>query len=149
MVLFSARCFSIFMSIVWRTICQKTQIWCSTLMIPLSLLWRSLLLLELLTLKDFAKLIDYFLSHRLNMNAEKKTEFIVFCKPSKNTSIEKINLQVHSHSLKHKECVIYLGVHLDQNLNYQNDMKHILRKMACGIKTIYSVRDSIFLPTKT
>ena len=35
----------------------------------------------------------------------------------------------------------------DQNLNYQNEVKNILRKMVCGIKTIYCVRD--FLPTKT
>ena len=50
-------------------------------------------------------------------------------------------LQVHSHSIKQKECVNYLGVQLDQNLNYQNKVKNFLRKMACGIKTIYCVRD--------
>ena len=54
---------------------------------------------------------------------------------------------VHSHSIKQKECVKYLVVQLDENLNYQNEVKNILRKMACGIKTIYCVRD--FLPTKT
>ena len=35
----------------------------------------------------------------------------------------------------------------DQNLNYQNEVKNILQKMACGIKTIYCVRD--FVSTKT
>ena len=92
------------------------------------------------------KLIDYFVSHRLNINA-KKTEFIVFCKPSKTSSIKIVQLQVHSHSIKQKECVKYLVVQLDRNLNYQNEVKYIQRKMACGIKTIYCVRD--FLPTTT
>ena len=92
------------------------------------------------------KIIDYFVSHRLNINAD-KTEFIVFCKPSKNASIKNVELQVQNHLFKQKECVKYLGVQLDQNLNYQNEVKNILRKMACGIKTIYCVRD--FLPTKT
>ena len=92
------------------------------------------------------KLIDYFVSHRLNINAE-KTQFIVFCKPSKNALIKNVELQVRSHSIKQKECVKYLGVLLDPNLNYQNEVKNILRKIACGIKTIYCVRD--FLPTKT
>ena len=90
-------------------------------------------------------LIDYSVSRRLNINA-KKTEFIVFCEPSKNASIKNVALQLHSHSIKQKECVKYLGVQLDQNLNYQNEVKYILRKRACGIKTIYCVRD--FLPTK-
>ena len=47
------------------------------------------------------KLIEYFVSRRLNINAE-KTEFIVFCKPSKNESIKNVELQVHSHSIKQK-----------------------------------------------
>ena len=58
------------------------------------------------------KLIDYFLSHRLEINAE-KTEFFVFCKPSKNVSIIYVELQVHSHFINQKECVKYLGVQLD------------------------------------
>ena len=62
--------------------------------------------------------------------------------PSKNASIKNAELQVHNHSIKQKECV-----KLDQNLNYQNEVKNILRKMACGIKTMYCVGD--FLPTKT
>ena len=41
----------------------------------------------------------------------------------------------------------YLGAYLDRNLNYQDEQKNILRKMACNIKTIYYVRD--FLPEKT
>ena len=90
--------------------------------------------------------IGYFVSHRLNINAE-KTEFIVFCKPSKSASIENVELQVQRRSIKQKECVKYLGVQLDQNLNYQNEVKIILRKLACGIKRNYTVR--YFLPTKT
>ena len=35
-------------------------------------------------------------------------------------------------------CVRYLGVYLDQNLSFQEEVKHILRNLACGIKTIYS-----------
>ena len=97
---------------------------------------------ELPVLREF----DYLVSHRLIKNV-KKTNYFVFCKPSKNVSIKNVELQIHSHSIKRKECVKYLGVQLDQNLNYRNEVKNILRKMACGIKTIYCVRD--FLPTKT
>ena len=44
------------------------------------------------------KLIDYFGSHRLKMNAG-KTQFIVFCKPSTNTSIKNVELEVHNNSI--------------------------------------------------
>ena len=30
---------------------------------------------------------------------------------------------------------------MDQNLTYQDEVKNLLMKMACGIKTIYSIRD--------
>ena len=46
--------------------------------------------------------------------------------------------------LKQKESVKHLGVYLDRSLNYQDEVKNILRKMAWNIKTIYYHRD--FLP---
>ena len=51
------------------------------------------------------KLIDYFVSHRLNINAD-KTEFIVFCKPSKNASIKNVELQVQNHLITKRVCKI-------------------------------------------
>ena len=62
------------------------------------------------------KLNNYFASHQLNINAE-KTEFIILCKPSINTSMKNAQIQVHSHSIKQKVFLKYLDVQLDQNLN--------------------------------
>ena len=42
-------------------------------------------------------------------------------------------LEVGDHLIKQKECE---GVYLDRNLNYQDEVKNILRRMACSIKTI-------------
>ena len=36
-----------------------------------------------------------------------------------------------------------LGVHIDKNLTFQEEVKHILRKKARAIKTIYAIRKSI------
>ena len=36
---------------------------------------------------------------------------------------------------------------MDQNLTYELEVKHLLNKLACGIKTIYNVKD--FFPEKT
>ena len=85
-------------------------------------------------------LLKFFQAHRLNINAS-KTEFIVFSKPSKNKEMEELRLKIGNHLIKPKESVKYLGIHLDRNLTYQQEVKNILHKMACGIKTIYCLRD--------
>ena len=54
-------------------------------------------------------------------------------------------MKKHSTSLSF--FVNYLGVYLDQNLFYEIEVKHVFKKMACGIKTIYSVKQ--FLPEKS
>ena len=94
---------------------------------------------------NIAKLVEYFESHRLNLN-EDKTEFIVFCKNSQNKLTKNLKLQVKNYSTSLSSFVKYLGVYLDQNLTYENEVKHVLKKMACGIKTIYAVKQ--FLPEK-
>ena len=80
-----------------------------------------------------AKLVDYFESHRLNLN-EDKTDFIVFCRNSQNKLTKNLKLQVKNHFTSLSSFVRYLGVYLDQNLNYEKKLKHVLKKMACGIK---------------
>ena len=91
------------------------------------------------------RLVNFFESHPLTINAN-KTEFICFCKPSKNNfagNHTKVKNQIINTSI----TVKYLGVYLDQNLNFQDEVKYILRKMATGIKTLYAIRD--IFPTAT
>ena len=55
--------------------------------------------------------------------------------------MNKVKLKVHNQVISAISNVKYLGVYLCQNLNYQIEIKKILRKMALGIKSLYSVRD--------
>ena len=82
---------------------------------------------------------DFFEKHQLTMNAD-KTEFITF--QTKNNKYRTTNLIVKDEVIRSRSTVKYLGVYLDQNLTFQEEVNHILRKMACGIKTLYSIRDS-------
>ena len=95
---------------------------------------------------DVNHLVHFFESHGLTINAD-KTEFIIFCKQSRNAHVKDKELKVKNTIIKSKSFVKYLGVFLDQNLNYQNEVKNILKKMACGIKTLYALRESF--PQKT
>ena len=54
--------------------------------------------------KGIKELSDFFAIHRLNVNAD-KTEFIVFCKSSKNSSIKNATLKVGYYLIKQKESV--------------------------------------------
>ena len=73
-----------------------------------------------------------------------KTEFITF--QTKNNKSKKTNLIVRDEVIRSSSSVKSLGVYLDQILTFQEEVKHILRKMACGIKTLYSIRD--YFPEK-
>ena len=88
---------------------------------------------------------DFFEKHQLTLNAD-KTEFITFQTANKNNEYKNTNLIVKDEIIRSSNTIKYLGVYLDQNLTYQEEVKHILRKMACGIKTLYSIRD--YFPEK-
>ena len=90
--------------------------------------------------QNVKKLLFCFESHRLTINAG-QTEFVIFCRKTKNDSMNKIKLKVHNQVISAISNVKNLAVYLDQNLNYQIEIKIILCKMALGMKSLYSERD--------
>ena len=90
--------------------------------------------------ENIKKVKKFFEIHRLTINGD-KTEFITSCKISKNNIVRDMEIQVDGKTISPSNHVKCLGVFLNQNLTYQNEVKNLLMKMACGIKTIYSVRD--------
>ena len=82
----------------------------------------------------------FFQKHQLNMKAN-ETEFIIFSKKSQNQD-KSYELIVSNHQTSHTKTINYLGILLsDESLTYQVEVKNILKKMACGIKTLYSIED--------
>ena len=80
------------------------------------------------------------------MNA-KKTELTVFSKKFSRKKDEKFTITLADKKIEEKTNVKYLEVVLDQFLTFQDEIKKILRKMACGIKTLQSIKKP--LPVKT
>ena len=68
---------------------------------------------------------------------QKKTELSVFSKKHSRKKDEKYTITLDDKIIKEKTKVKYLGVVLDQFLTIQDEIKKILRKMACGIKTLH------------
>ena len=92
---------------------------------------------------NISKMVHFFQCHRLNLN-KTKTDFIIFCKKAKSSITKTLRLRVDDHLIEPSSCVKYLGVHLDQSLTFEVEIKNTLKKMACGIKTLYTVMS--FLP---
>ena len=78
---------------------------------------------------------EYYEKHRLMLN-HSKTEFITFSKKSKLEETKRNNLLIGNNKIPNINCVKYLGIYLDCTLIFQEELKHVLRKMATGIKTI-------------
>ena len=66
---------------------------------------------------------------------------LYFCKPSRNNDVKSYKLHLKDQIIKHSNSVKYLGIFLDHNLTFQDEVKKILQKMSCGIKCLYSIRD--------
>ena len=71
---------------------------------------------------EIDKLTHFFQCNRSTVNAN-KTEFIIFCKPWKNNATQNYTLRVKNEIIQTSANVKYLGVYLDRNLTYQNEVK--------------------------
>ena len=65
-----------------------------------------------------------------------KTEFITFSKKSNPEETKRNNLLIGNYKIPNANCVKLLGIYLDRTLNFQEELKHVLRTMATGIKTL-------------
>ena len=52
-------------------------------------------------------------------------------------------LLLDDEKIKEKDCVEYLGVHIDNQLCFNIQVKHVLSKMAQGIKYLYVLRNLV------
>ena len=90
--------------------------------------------------KNVILLTKYFTSLKLQLNPS-KTEFILF---SCNRDFsESESIKVGNKIITESKGVKYLGVPFDKNLSFQDEVKHLLKKMARGIRTICTLRNRI------
>ena len=90
--------------------------------------------------KNVILLTKYFISLKLQLNPS-KTEFILFSR-NRNFS-ESESIKIGNEIITESKSVKYLGVYIDKNLSFQDEVKHLLKKMAGGIKTIYTLLNRI------
>jgi hypothetical protein len=90
---------------------------------------------------ELQKLVTWFKTNKLTLNLE-KTNFIIFG-PHCNSDI---NLRIDNQSITKVEYTKFLGVFIDQNLNWSFHIEHICNKIVKNLSTIYRTKHKL---TKT
>ena len=87
---------------------------------------------------------QYFNIHSLNLNAE-KTELIVITKKNKSTTGGSV--KVGGKIIETKKSAKYLGIMIDSHLSFEQKVKKILKKIACGIKPLSGIQKPFDIQT--
>ena len=92
------------------------------------------------------RLNEWFLANKLSINLD-KTNYMIF-KPSNKLihDIENLRLQIKFGSviIERTSCTKYLGIHMDENLNWQKHIEYVHKKIVKFVGIFYKRRS--YLP---
>ena len=94
---------------------------------------------------ELNKLSIWFRANKLSLNL-KKTKFMVF-KPSQKRKSHDIQLFINDYKLDQVKETIFLGVILDENLNWKSEISHVANKVSKSIGIIR--KSNFYLSTKS
>ena len=91
--------------------------------------------------EELASINQWFTSNKLSLNAE-KTKYYFFHKPSKKDDIPLMlpKLTISNHVIERQEFIKFLGVLLDENLNWKEHIKYTENKIAKNLGLLYKAR---------
>ena len=93
--------------------------------------------------QDLAFLYDWLCANRLSLNAG-KTEFIVF-RPSRKQLDLRITLKLHHTKLYESTKIKYLGLILDNKLNWKARIAELSKKLSCAVGMLYKIKTFLHL----
>ena len=91
--------------------------------------------------QNCSQLVQYFNMHKMQVNVD-KTDFIVF-KPKQTQTLNDIKLNVQGKTNERSSEIKYLGIFIDDKLNYDKQIKTVVKKMAMGIRSIRFIAHAI------
>ena len=89
--------------------------------------------------KDLMLLYDWLCANRLSLNT-RKTEFIVFRPPRYNQGV-RITLKLKHTKLFESPKIKYLGLILDNKLNWKAHIAELSKRLSCVVGLLYKVRN--------
>ena len=91
--------------------------------------------------EELVSINQWFTSNKLSLNAN-KTKYSFFHKPSKKDDIPLMlpKLTISNHVIERQEFIKFLGVLLDENLNWKEHIKYTENKIAKNLGLLYKAR---------
>ena len=102
---------------------------------------RSLLDIETTVRSELELVYKWLCCNQLSLNVE-KSNYVIFHAPQKKTTYQ-VNLSLHNCSLKQESSTKYLGVLIDENLNWKSHVSHIKSKIKRGVGVISKLRHTV------
>ena len=97
----------------------------------------------MLTLQDEIGIVGHWLrANRLSLNV-KKTKFVIFGTPYRTSRLPNLKLTIFGEEIEQVEVMKYLGVMLDNNLNFSAHIEHLGKKATQKLGAIAKVRKCI------
>lgn len=90
--------------------------------------------LERMMNRDLATLNNWFNTNKLTLNVE-KTNFILFKKPQ--WPKEEIEVKIGSKRINQVEAIKYLGLHIDEQINWEDHNKKLVPKLRAASRLIF------------
>ena len=92
---------------------------------------------------EIQKLHRWFVANKLTLNLS-KTKFILFSKKrEKKAKVKKFKIKINNYNIKQVSEMKYLGVILDNKLNWHNHLQYLSTKIAKGSGIIYKLRNKV------
>jgi hypothetical protein len=92
---------------------------------------------------DLNILSDWFAANKLSLNAQ-KTNFVIFSPKAIVKATNSVNsLNLDTQKIHRVSCVKFLGVHIDQNLEWNDHIEHVIKKISCGTYAINSAKRTL------
>ena len=91
--------------------------------------------------EELASINQWFTSNKLSLNAE-KTKYSFFHKPSKKHDMPLMlpKLTISNHVIERQVFIKFLGLLLDENLNWKEHIKYTENKIAKNLGLLYKAR---------
>ena len=109
---------------------------------------------------ELVKLAGWFSANRVSLNVS-KTNFIIFYSSKKKYNPNLINISLNGHQITHIKHTKFVGVYIDERLNWEEHVKQLptkLSKIICVLlrlklhlttKLLHLVYNSLILPYLT
>ena len=92
--------------------------------------------------ENMQKIINRMRINKLSINYS-KSEFMIITKKKKKQFKPKFEIVIEDNKIQQKSFVKYLGILIDDKLNWKHQVKQICSKIARGLWALYHIRNYV------